>query len=71
MSYRKVVPLFNISTCTLQNWQKNTEIKPTKEVKPKKIDDDALLKDVEDHLMITCMSEQDALVALTWAFIKC
>lgn len=49
MSYRKVVSLFYISTCTLQNWQKNMEIKPTKEVKPKKIDDDALLKDVEDH----------------------
>lgn len=49
MSYRKVASLFNVSTRTLQNWQQNIDIKPTKDLKPKKIDDEALLKDVESY----------------------
>lgn len=49
MSYRKVASLFNVSTRTLQNWQQNIQIKPTKQVKPRKIDDEALLKDVQEH----------------------
>lgn len=44
-----IASLLNVSTRTLQNWQQNIEIKPTKDVKPKKIDDKALLKDVEGY----------------------
>ena len=70
MSYRKVASLLNVSTRTLQNWQQNIEIKPTKDVKPKKTDDEALLKDVEDYPYDYLYERADALVVLTWAFTK-
>lgn len=70
MSYRKVASLLNVSTRTLQNWQQNMEIKPTKDVKPKKIDDEALLKDVEDY-PYDCLYERARRFGCTdWAFTK-
>lgn len=49
MSYRKASALLGVSTRTLQNWQANIDIKTKREVKPTKIDDEALLQDVQDY----------------------
>ena len=48
-TYRAVAKRYGISTTALQNWKKQPEPKATKDYPPRKIDNQALLDDVEKY----------------------
>ncbi|WP_413521020.1 IS630 transposase-related protein [Psychrobacter glacincola] len=49
MSIRQACTFYNVSKTALQRWLKNPSIKQTRDKSPTKIQDDLLLKDVEQH----------------------
>ena len=50
MSIRQVCAFYDISKATLHNWLKDSSIKLTRNKSPSKVPNEALLKDVEQHL---------------------
>ena len=48
-SIRQACAFYNVSKTALQRWLKNPSIKQTRDKSPTKIQDDLLLKDVEQH----------------------
>ncbi len=49
MTFVQAVDLYNISPTTIQKWKKRIHSKTTREIKPHKIEDDALIQDVKNH----------------------
>ncbi|WP_201580012.1 MULTISPECIES: IS630 transposase-related protein [unclassified Psychrobacter] len=49
MTFAEAATFYNISPTTIQKWKQRLHSKTTRNVKPSKIPNDALRKDVEDH----------------------
>jgi transposase len=49
MTFAQAVDFYNISPTTIQKWKKRIHSKTTRQVKPHKITDERLFKDVKDY----------------------
>ena len=49
MTFEKAAEQYNISPTTIQKWKKRLHSKNTRNIKPTKIVNEALLKDVQTH----------------------
>lgn len=49
ITFAQAVDFYNISPTTIQKWKKRIHSKTTRQVKPHKITDERLLKDVKDY----------------------
>ncbi|SUO97036.1 Uncharacterised protein [Suttonella indologenes] len=63
-SYRKLVEEYRLSATTIQRWKKSIERKKY-ERKPAKIDNEALMADVQAYPDEIAMNGQDALTVAT------
>lgn len=49
MTFQEAAEKFELSPTTIQRWKKRLEPKTTHDYRPRKIHDELILKDVEDH----------------------
>lgn len=49
MTFQEAAEKFELSPTTIQRWKKRLEPKTTHDYKPRKIHDDLILQDVQDH----------------------
>ena len=49
MTFAEAAVFYDISPTTIQKWKKRLHSKTTRDIKPYKIEDEALAQDVKDH----------------------